>query len=88
MIPGDQGGGGWGYQVVNIGGRGAPALPRNPQSWNSTLAKKNAQEWLAAQSGGRSRGRNIARSIARNGGRLRMWPRLTEVTSTRRSVPV
>jgi hypothetical protein len=39
MIPGDQGGGGWGYQVVNIGGGGAPALPWNPQSWN-LLEKK------------------------------------------------
>jgi hypothetical protein len=29
-----------GYQIVNIGGAGAPALPRNLQSWNPTLAKK------------------------------------------------
>jgi hypothetical protein len=40
MILGDQGGGGWGYQVVNIGGARGPTLPRNPQSWNPTLAKK------------------------------------------------
>ena len=80
MIPGDQGGGGWGYQLVNIGGARAPARPQNPQSWSPTLAKKNAQEWRAGQSRGRS--------IARNGGRLRMWPRLTEVTANLRLVPV
>ncbi len=97
MIPLDQGGGGWGYQVVNIGGARGSALSRNPQFVESHCCKKKRarmerravrRSQQRSQQRFSSRNRSIARGIARNGGRLRMCFRLTEVTSALRRVPV
>ena len=96
MILGDQGGGGWGYQIVNIGAARGPTMPAESQSWNPTLAKKTRKDVapgsprVAADvaAGDRSRCRSRDRSIAQNAGRVGMWFRLTEVTSTLRPVPV
>jgi len=91
MIPGDQGGGGWGYQVVNIDGvRGLPPC-HGMCSRGIHSGKKRARMARLAVRGSQQmseQGRSIARGIAGNGGRLRMWLRLTEVTSTLRRVPV
>ena len=73
-------------------GEGLPPCPRNPQSWNPTLEKKTRKDGapgspeVAAETAadvaaevGTLPAAEVG-TLTRNGGRLRMWPRLTEVT--------
>jgi hypothetical protein len=92
MIPGDQGGGGWGYQVVNIGGARSPTLPAESAVVESHPCAKNAQELGTREShpSGSAQGK-LLRKKTRNVWHRASVPsdsRLTEVTANLRRVPV